>query len=318
MEYRRLGPSGLQVSALGLGTNMFGTDVDEARADQVVGTFLDAGCNFIDCADSYPPYGRQGSSEEILGGALQPAGRRGRTIVATKFYSKVGPGPNDQGGSRHHVLEACEASLRRLGVAYIDLYQMHRYDPNTPLDETLRALDDLIKAGKVRYVGCSGYAGWQLVEALWTARTEHLPPFISVQPEYNLLSRDIERELVPACQKYGTGIIPYWPLAGGFLTGKYTRGAARPADSRGGKRPQMIDRWTSEVNFERLDALDGFALKREHTLAELAIAWLLVRPNVDTVIAGASKPEQVAANAKACDWKLTAADLKDIDAILAG
>lgn len=315
MEYRRLGNSGLQVSALGMGTNVFGTDVDEAGADRIVGQFIDEGANFIDTADTYPPYGRKGSSEELVGKALK-GGRRDKIVLATKFWGRMGEGPNDAGGSRHYVLRAVEDSLRRLDTDHIDLYQMHRPDPNTPIDETLSALDGLVTAGKVRYIGCSGYAGWQLVDALWTSREQHLAPFVSVQPEYNLLSRGIEKELIPACQKFGVGIIPYWPLAGGFLTGKYQRGQNRPADSRGGKRPQMIDRWESDQNWAAIDGLNAFATTQGHSLAELALAWLLARPNVSTVISGVSRAQQVTANARATEWKLTADDMKAIEAIL--
>lgn len=317
MEYRRLGFSGLQVSAIGLGTNTFGTDVDPAKADAVIGQFIDDGCNFIDTADSYPPFGKQGASEEIIGAALKN-GRRSKVLVATKFYSRTGEGPNDMGGNRNHVMDAVNDSLRRLDMDYIDLYQMHRPDPNTPIEETLRALDDLVKAGKVRYVGCSGFAGWQLVEALWTSQEEHLAKFCSAQPEYNLLSRGIEKELVPACQKYNVGIIPFWPLAGGFLTGKYKRGQERPADTRGAKRPGQLDRWTTDHNFDVIEGLEQFALKREHSLAELAVAWLLARPQVSTVICGVSRAEQVTANAKAAEWTLTPDDMTEIDKILAG
>ena len=260
---------------------------------------------------------RLATGEVFTAGQALKNGRRNKVLVATKFYSKVGPLPNDVGGSRKHVMDAVEASLRRLDIDTIDLYQMHRPDPNTPIEETLRALDDLVKAGKVRYIGCSGYAGWQLVEALWTSKAQHLNPYVSVQPEYNMLSRSIEKKLIPACQKYDIGIIPYWPLAGGFLTGKYKRGAARPDDTRGSKRPGSLDRWTTEANFDVLEALEAFATTRGHTLAELAVAWLLARPQVDTVICGVSRAEQVVLNAKAADWKLTADEMKELDGILA-
>jgi len=316
MEFRRLGNSGLQVSTIGLGTNTFGTDVDEATADRLIGAFLDTGATFIDTADSYPPFGQLGLSEIYIGKALKGA-RRQQAIVATKVASKVGDGPNDQGTSRQHIIDGVNAGLKRLDMDYVDLLQIHRPDPNTPIEETLRALDDLVTAGKIRYVGCSNYTGWMVVEAAWASKTNHLVNYVSVQPEYNLLSRGIEKELVPACQKYGLGIIPYYPLAGGFLTGKYKRGEDRPADSRGGRRPQQLNRWTNDANFDAIDKLTAFAEARGHTIAELAIAWLLHKPAVTTVISGASKPEQPVANAKAAEWKLTPAEVKELDDITA-
>ena len=316
MEFRRLGNSGLQVSAIGLGTNTFGTDVDEASAANVIGAFLDAGATFIDTSDSYPPFGKQGLSEEYIGRALKGA-RRGQAIVATKVASKVGDGPNDQGTSRQHIVEGVNANLRRLDMEHIDLLQIHRPDVNTPIEETMRALDDLVQAGKIRYIGCSNFTGWMVVEAAFASRQGGLAPFVSVQPEYNMLSRGIERELVPACLKYGLGVIPYYPLAGGFLTGKYQRGQDRPADSRGGRRPQQLNRWINEGNFDVIEKLQAFAQERNHTLAELAIAWLLHKPAVTTVICGASKPEQPVANIKAAEWKLTPAEVKELDELTA-
>ncbi len=317
MEYRRLGNSGLMVSAIGLGTNMVGTDLDAGGIDRVLGAFLDGGANFVDTADAYPPGRTPGLSEEMIGVALKAPGRRQKVILATKVASKVGDGPNDVGTSRQHIIEGVNAGLRRLDVDHMDLLQMHRADVNTPIEETLGALDDLVRAGKIRYIGCSNYTGWMVVEAMWASKREHFASYVSVQPEYNILSRGIERELMPACQKYGVGIIPFYPLAGGFLTGKYLPGAEAPADTRGARRPQSVARWQNDRNFETIGKLDAFAQARGHTIAELAMAWLLAKPMVATVIAGTSRPEQATANCKAADWKLTAAEVKELDDLTA-
>jgi len=215
MEYRKLGNSGLKVSELGLGANNFGWWIDEKRSKEVIYHAIDRGINFIDTADMYD----RGTSEEIIGKALK--GKRHNIIIATKFSSKMGDGPNDHGGSRYYIMKAIEASLRRLQTDYIDLYQMHNPDPETPIEETLRALNDLIQEGKVRYIGCSNFSAWQLTDALWTSRINNLNPFITIQTKYNLFERQIEQEIVPCCQAHGIGIIPWGPLAGGFLTGKY-------------------------------------------------------------------------------------------------
>ncbi|MGH2517058.1 MAG: aldo/keto reductase, partial [Ktedonobacterales bacterium] len=227
MEYRQLGRSGLRVSIIGLGGNTFGRYADEAQTAHVVHQALDAGINFIDTANIY----NAGTSEEFLGKALQ--GRRDDVLIATKTGMTMGSGPNDSGSSRKHVIESCEASLRRLKMDVIDLFQIHVFDPRTPLEETLGALDDLVRTGKVRYIGCSNYDAWRAVQSLWISDREHFARYISVQPEYNLLERDIERELVPACLEFGLGIIPYSPLAGGLLTGKYKPGEPPPENTRG-------------------------------------------------------------------------------------
>ena len=224
MEYRHLGSSGLEVSALGLGVNNFGRRMaDPERAKQIVRACVDAGVNFFDTSDDY---GGDHASERFLGEAIK--GMRDQVLIATKIGNPMGPGPNQTGASRHWIMQGIDASLHALGTDYVDLYQIHNPDPNTPLEETLRALDDLVRSGKVRYVGCSNYSAWETCEAMWLSQTRNLSPFVSTQPLYNMLDRSIEDELVPFCARYGLGILPYYPLAGGFLTGKYRRGQPPP------------------------------------------------------------------------------------------
>ncbi len=224
----------------------------------------------------------------------------------------MGDGPNDRGGSRHYVHKAVDASLRRLQTDYIDLYQMHFPDATTPIEETLRALDDIVRAGKVRYIGCSNFTGWQLCEALWTSKTSNLSSFVTVQPRYNLMDRQIEGELVPCCQAYGIGVIPYSPLAGGFLTGKYRKGE-EPPDGRLSQQMSASSGLFKDANWDKLAKLDHFATERGHTVLELAIAWLLSRPWLSTVIAGARRTEQVTSNVTAAGWKLTPEEVAEID-----
>lgn len=308
MEYRKLGKSGLQVSAIGLGGNTFGRYADEAQTAAIIHQALDLGINFFDTANTY---GR-GVSEQFVGKALQ--GRREQALIGTKAAGSMGEGPNMSGASRQHLTDSVHASLRRLNTDYIDLFQVHFPDPKTPIEETLRALDDLVRQGKIRYIGCSNYAAWQVCEAMWTAQEHHLSPYVSVQPAYNLLNRRIEQELVPFCQGYGIGIIPYSPLAGGFLTGKYRPGAAAPEGTRGYNN-QMFARTLTERNFDTLQKLEAFVSQRGHTVGELALAWLLARPMVSTVIAGATNPEQVAENVRSGEWRLTAEELQELDKI---
>ncbi len=307
MEYRKLGNSGLEISEIGLGGNNFGWWADEQTSITVINNAIDAGINFIDTADMY---GR-GQSEEFVGKAVKS--KRSQLIIATKFASKMGDGPNQKGGSRYYIMKAVDASLRRLQIDYIDLYQIHFPDPTTPIEETLRALDDLVRAGKVRYIGCSNFVAWQLCEALWTSKANNLQSFVTVQPQYNLLDRRIERELVPCCQSYNIGVIPYSPLSGGFLTGKYRHGEERPADGR--LSNSRFDGMFTEGNWNKLARLEAFAAERDHTVGELAIAWLLAKPWVSTVIAGARKIEQVSANVAAGEWKLTAEEVAEVDTI---
>ncbi|HET8943143.1 MAG TPA: aldo/keto reductase, partial [Dehalococcoidia bacterium] len=235
-------------------------------------------------------------------------------IVATKFSGPMGQGPTNRGTSRHHIFHQVEASLRRLGTDYIDLYQIHFPDPTTPIEETLRALDDLVHAGKVRYIGCSNFTGWQAVEAQWTARANHLNPLVSAQNEYNLLDRRIEIELVPACNAYGMGILPYFPLASGFLTGKYRHGEPPPQGTRLQMWGPRGERVLSEHNFAVLSRLEDFAKSRGHSMLELAVGWLASQPHVSSVIAGATTPEQVEQNAAAAAWVLSAEDMAEVDA----
>ncbi|MCX8125564.1 MAG: aldo/keto reductase [Dehalococcoidia bacterium] len=312
MEYRKLGSSGLKVSQVGLGCNNFGWWADEATSISVVHRALELGVNFFDTADWYD----RGRSEEFLGKAL--LGRRQKVLIATKFGAAMGDGPNERGGSRHYIMRAVEASLRRLQTDYIDLYQMHVPDPDTPIEETLRALDDLIRSGKVRYIGCSNFAAWQLSEALWTSRHYGLHSFITVQVQYSLLVRSIEKELVPCCQANNIGIIPWGPLHGGFLTGKYRKGQPPPDGSRLSKSMPLYDRNIVEDTYDLVTRLDKFASERGHSVAELAIAWLLAKPWVSTVIPGARNIEQVSANVMAGSWKLTPEEIAEVDAISMG
>ena len=309
MEYRNLGRSGLQVSTVGLGCNNFGRRCDQEQTAAVVHQALELGITLFDTADIYGP---GGLSEEYLGKAL--AGRRQEVVVATKFVGPMGEGPLQSGASRRYILQAVEASLRRLDTDYIDLYQIHFPDGRTPIEETLRALDDLVRAGKVRYIGCSNFASWQVVEAQWLTRTQHLTPLVSAQNQYSLLDRRIERELVAACDAYGLGVLPYFPLASGFLTGKYQPGQDAPEGSRLADGP-MADRVLTEQNFAMLTKLEAFAQSRGHSMVELAIGWLASQPHVASVISGATKPEQVEQNVLAAEWKLTAEEMAEVNTI---
>lgn len=310
MEYRNLGHSGLQVSVVGLGTNNFGGRMDAAATASVVDACLDQGITLFDTADVY---GGQGKSEEYLGKALQ-GGKREKAIIATKFGMKMGEGPHTSGGSRKYIMAAVDASLKRLGTDYIDLYQIHRPDPTTPLEETMRALDDLVRDGKVRYLGNSNFAGWQITDAHHIAEREHLTRFISAQNEYSLLTRGVEQEVAPAATAFGLGVLPFFPLASGLLTGKYRRGEAAPAGTRLAAGPAG-QRALTDSNFDVVERLEEYAQTHGHTLLELAFSWLASKPYVGSVIAGATKPEQVAANAAAASWKLSAEEMAEVDAI---
>ncbi|MFP5335508.1 MAG: aldo/keto reductase [Actinomycetes bacterium] len=313
MRYRQLGDSGLTVSAVGLGCNNLGARIDAERTAEVVHAALEAGITLFDTADVYG--GRPGRSEELLGAALGP--HRDEVVVATKFGADMGGanGP-DWGvrGSRRYVRRAVEASLRRLGTDWIDLYQLHRPDPFTPVEETLGALHELVLEGKVRYVGSSNLSGWQVVDADWTARTQGLSRFVSAQNEYSLLDRDVEAELVPACEHVGVGLLPYFPLASGVLTGKYRRGAAAPAGSRLAGRPERL----STVDFDRVEALEAYAVERGLTLLDVAIGGLAAQPAVASVIAGATRAEQVWANVAAGSWQPAPEDLAALDDVAPG
>lgn len=313
MEFRHLGHSGLKVSAIGLGCNNFGGRIDLEASRRVVHAALDHGITLFDTADIY---GNMGGSEDCLGRIL--GARRKDIVLATKFAKPMDEAETLRGGSRRYIVQALEASLKRLNTDWIDLYQMHETDRATPIEETLRALDDLIRAGKVRYVGCSNFPAWEVLEAEWTGRYLGLNRFVSCQDEYSLLERGIERELVPAMEAYGLGLLPYFPLAGGLLTGKYRRDAKPQAGTRFADTPRYADRYMTDANWAVVEKLEAFAKARGKTLLELAFAWLLAKRPVASVIAGATKPEQVGANVKAGAWALDAADLAEVDAIAAG
>jgi aryl-alcohol dehydrogenase-like predicted oxidoreductase len=313
VQERNLGSSGLRVSLVGLGCNNFGWHIDLEGTRAVVHKALDLGITLFDTADTY---GERGGSETILGQIL---GERRRDIVlATKFGLPMDDAGRKKGGSRRYVMQAVEDSLRRLRTDWIDLYQLHRPDPLTPIEETLRALDDLVRQGKVRYVGCSNLSAWQVVEAQWTAQTRNLNAFASCQDEYSLLVRDIEKELVPAIEAYRMGLLPFFPLASGLLTGKYRRGAPMPEGTRLANTQRLADRYMTEANWGKVERLQAFAEGRGKTLLDLAFGWLAARPYVSSVIAGATKPEQLEANVRAAEWALTPEDLAEIDRLAAG
>ena len=314
MRVKSLGHSGLKVSVVGLGCNNFGMRIDQEMTDKVVGKALDKGITLFDTADAY---GNKGGSETMLGKAL--GARRKDIVLATKFGLPMGANGTDndlmKGASRRYIMNAVEASLKRIGTDYIDLYQVHFPDPETPIEETLRALDDLVTAGKVRYIGCSNFAGWQVAESWYIAKELGTNKFVSAQNHYNLLDRKIEAELVPAAKAYGASILPYFPLASGMLTGKYKRGMDLPNDGRltvWGERGKQI---LSDENFDMVEKLSAFAEARGHSLLDLAFGWLASQPHVASVIAGATKPEQIEANAAAGKWELTAEEIEEVSRI---
>ncbi|MFC1899686.1 aldo/keto reductase [Chloroflexota bacterium] len=307
MEYRRIGKSGLKVSVVGLGTNAFGSRADEQTSIKSIEQALELGVNFIDTAEIYT----QGRSEEIVGKAIK--GKRSEVIIATKFGHRGSISPKERGGSRIYMIKALENSLRRLNTDYIDLYYLHYPDTETPIEETLRTLDSLVRAGKVRYIACSNFAAWQLCEAEWVSRLYKLEPFIATQSKYNMISRSIEDEIVPCCQKYGISVVPWGPLASGFLTGKYSQNSEIPArfsPSSGIYR----DVYTKE-NFEKLAKLKIFVEERGHNIGDVAVAWLLSHHWLCSVITGATNAEQVSVNVASGEWKLTADDLAQLDKI---
>jgi aryl-alcohol dehydrogenase-like predicted oxidoreductase len=309
MEYRLLGNSGVRVSVIGLGTNQFGKKADQAMVNDIVSASLDLGINFIDTADAYTG----GNSEETLGNALK--GKWDRFVVATKVYFKVGEGPNDRGVSRYHVMNGVEASLRRLQSDHIDLYQIHRWDTDTPIEETLRAMDDLVSSGKVRYLGASAFAAWQLAKANLLADFRGWSPLVTIQSHYHMLERDVEREVLPYCREHDVGFIPFFPLAGGFLTGKYKRGEGAPPGSRG-ETSEYVKRYMTDDNYTVVEGLASWAEARERTMAELAHAWLLAQPQVCSVISGLTKLEQLKQNAAAADWNLTDDEMATVNTIM--
>lgn len=310
MEYRQMGRTGVRVSVIGLGANRFGTaSLPQAEVNKVIDAAQDLGINFIDTADTYA----QQQSEETLGNALK--GRWDRFVVATKFVLPVGGGPNDRGASRYHMMHSVEASLRRLQSDHIDLYYVHRWDPQTPIEETLRALDDLVRMGKVVYIGVSDFAAWQLAKANVMAELQGWSTIAAIQSEYHLLERYVEREVLPYCQAHGVGFVPYYPLAGGFLTGKYRRGEPAPAGSRG-ESNERVQAYMTEAQYDIIEPLAAWAEARGRGLNELAQAWLLAQPQVCSVISGATRLDHVLNNAKAAEWVLSAEDVAEIDAMI--
>jgi aryl-alcohol dehydrogenase-like predicted oxidoreductase len=309
VHYRRVGIAGLKVSAVGLGANNFGGRTDEAQSIRVIQRALDLGVTTIDTSNSYS----NGRSEAIIGHALR--GRRHEAEILTKVRSPMGEGPHERGLSRKHIIAACEDSLRRLETDYIDLYQMHAWDPEAPLEESLQALDDLVRAGKVRYVGCSNFTAWQLTWSLWIADRRGYTPLVSVQPHYNLFERAVETELLPACAAFGIGVIPYFPLASGLLTGKYRAGAPIPEGTRFYGNERLQQQLTDD-RFSKVAQLTRIAAAHGKTVGQLAIAWLLAQSQVCSVIAGATRPEQVEENAGAAGWDLGNDTLAEIAAIL--
>ncbi len=313
MELRNLGRSGLRVSAVGLGCNNFGGRIDLEATRRVIHKALDVGITLFDTADVY---GERGGSETCMGQVLGDA--RKRIVLATKFGMPMDDTGEGEGASRRHVFAAVEASLRRLQTDWIDLYQLHRPDPRTPIEETLRALEDLSRAGKIRYYGCSNLPAWQVVEAQWTAKTLNLSGFVSCQDEYSLLVREAEHDLLPAMRAYGLGLLPYFPLASGLLTGKYRRNMPMPEEARLTKTQRLADRYLTEKNWAASEKLIDFAEAHGRTPLDLAFNWLLAQSPVSSVIAGATRPEQVEENARAVAWTLTEDDRAEIDRITLG
>ena len=311
MSYRPLGESGLMVSAVGIGCNAFGPRVDLDGVRRILDAAQDVGVTLLDTADIYG----KGASEELLGEALQ--GRRDEFVVATKFgMDMAGANGEDFGvrGSRRYIRRAVEASLRRLRTDHIDLYQLHRPDPITPIEETLSALTDLVHEGKIGYLGCSNFAGWQVADADWTASSAGLERFVSVQNRYSLLDRTIEDEVVPACDRFGLGVLPFFPLEYGLLTGKYRRGEAAPEGTRAaGGAP-----WLEDADWDRIEGLEAYAEARDLSLLDVAIGGLAAQPAVASVISGATSGDQVRANAAALAWEPSDEDLDELDAVTAG
>lgn len=308
MKYRRLGTTGLYVSALGLGTNAFGKRADEETSIRIIHQAIDSGVTFIDTANIYAG----GESERIIGKAL--AGRRHEVILATKAGLPTGSGPNDKGSSRNHLMRELESSLKRLHTDYVDLYQIHTFDPDTPLEETLRTLDDMVRSGKVRYIGCSNYAAWELMKALGVSERLGLNKYVSNQVCYSLADRTPERELVPLCEDQGIGMIPYYPLAGGILTGKYTSADAPPPGSRADKDPNF-NRFIHEDALELGRQVSRFAAELGCTPGALSLAWLMHQPVVSTVIVGATRVEQLKDNLECVSLELSAEVLGKLDAM---
>ena len=309
MEYVRLGRTGLKVSRICIGTNMFGTGyVDDKRAISVINEAHQQGINFIDTADVY----HSGLSEQVVGRGVK--GRRHDFVIATKGFRPMGPGVNDQGLSRKHLIEAVEGSLRRLDTDYIDLYYVHFWDPDTPLEETLTTLDNLVKQGKIRYLGCSNFAAWQLCLSLWVSDKHNLERFEAVQPEYNFSRREIESELFSLCENQRVGVMPFQLLMGGILTGNYKRSVGPPEDSHMASlhAARAKSNYWDDINFNRAAQLQSISAEMDCEPTQLVIAWALSNPVITSAIVGSSRPEQVVKNAEAVDLKLPAAILERI------
>ena len=312
MEYRNLGSSGLRVSLVGLGCNNFGMRLELEQTRAVVDRAFDLGITFFDTADMY---GSRGGSETQLGKIL--GHRRKDIVLASKFGMAMSDDGTKIGASRRYIMSAVEDSLRRLKTDWIDLYQLHQPDPLTPLDETMQALDDLVTQGKIRYIGCSNLPSWQVVESQWLSKSMGLNRFVSCQDEYNILNRDVESELIPAMQKYGCGLLPYFPLASGLLTGKYKR-TEMPEGARLTDMPTFANRiYLTDENFDIVDKLKKFANKTGHSILELAFSWMASRPTTASIIAGATKPEQIDANVAAINWVLSQSEIDEVDKISA-
>ena len=320
MQYRNLGASGVKVSSLCLGAMTFGeadeksfmhkVGSDEATAHAVLDRSIAAGINFIDTADVY---GQDGLSERVLGSWIAARGIRDKLVVATKFRFTMGDGANKSGASRYRIVKCVDDSLRRLKTDRIDLYQIHMQDITTPEEETLRALDDLVSAGKILYFGASNYAAYRLMNSLWLSRTQHYAKFVTLQAQYSLISRDIEREHVPLCRDMGLGILPWSPLAGGFLTGKFEKGKAPDANARLGAKPERLARYDSEKNWAILDAVRAVATEVSSTPSAVSLAWLLAKPQVTSVIFGARNIEQLDANLAGAELKLSPQHVEQLD-----
>ena len=311
MGYRSLGRTGTKVSTLCLGCLMFGGKTNESDSMDIIDRAIDGGINFFDTANMYI----RGRSEEMVGKAFKRNGKRAQIVLATKVHFRMDDeDPNAQGNSRRHIIDQCEASLQRLQTDYIDLYQIHRPCSDIPIDETLRALDDLIRAGKVRYIGSSTFAAWQVVESLWASKELGLNRFICEQPPYHLLDRSIERELVPMAQTYGTALIPWSPMAGGFLTGKYRRGEARPTDARYQDESQNADLF-SDTAFNVLDVVLAIAAEKGCTPSQFALAWCAQQPGITSPIVGVRTMEQLEDNLGAIDVQVTDDERERIDEV---
>lgn len=320
MEYRNLGNTGVRVSTVSLGTGgQWGGRVDRQAAREIVAAALDAGINYIDTADVYGTWyeERRSLAEEYLGSAIQ--GIRHRIVLGTKGCQATGDGPNDWGASRYHLMNALEASLRRLRTDHVDLYQIHLFDANTPMEETMRALEDMVRSGKVRYIGASQYQAWQICRCNDLAERFGWARFVTTQAHYNLLERQAEQELIPFCRATGVGLLPYFALANGLLAGRYPENAPPPEDSRAAvfeRTRRYLAQYATPHNYAIIRRLTEFARERGHTLADLAIAWLLTEPVIPTVITGASRPEQIVENARAASWHLDDEEKAEIRAIL--